>query len=140
MLSKLPLQKFDLSTLGPCGSFPYGYVGARVKPCILIKLNKIWGWEPAPIEYKENPYSYDNLPRGLRNHLNSASAKEAEAAEENKNIWIDCAGRFVNNWIDLVRVPGTLLSSVFLLLQEFCRQRGSGGTNNLLSSLKGDTH
>ena len=109
MLSKLPLQKFDLSTLGPCGSFPYGYVGARVKPCILIKLNKIWGWEPAPIEYKEDPYSYENLPKGLRNHLNTASAKEAEAAEENKNIWIDCAGRFVNNWIDIDRVPGTLL-------------------------------
>jgi len=86
-------SKFDLSTLGPCGSFPYGYVGARVKPCILIKLNKIWGWQPAPIEYKEDPYSYNNLPKSLRNHLNSASAKEAEAAEENKNIWIDCAGR-----------------------------------------------
>ena len=140
MLSKLPLQKFDLSTLGPCGSFPYGYVGARVKPCILIKLNKIWGWQPAPIEYKEDPYSYVNLPKGLRNHLNSASAKEAEAAEENKNIWIDCAGRFVNNWIDLDLLPRTLLSSVFLLLQETCRQRGSGGTNNVLSSLKGDTH
>jgi len=81
------------TTLGPCGSFPYGYVGEHVKPCIYIKLNKIWGWQPSPVqcdEYYRGSYDYDyECPPSLRRHLNSAAAMEA--GEE--NIWIDCQGR-----------------------------------------------
>ena len=89
------LKAFDpTTTLGPCGTFPYGYVGEHVKPCIYIKLNKIWGWEPRPVqcneEYQGYDYDYD-CPDSLRKHLNSLAAKEA--GEE--NIWIDCYGRSV---------------------------------------------
>ena len=89
-------QAFDpKTTLGPCGSFPYGYVGEHVKPCIYIKLNKIWGWQPSPVqcdEYHRGSYDYDyECPPSLRRHLNSAAAMEA--GEE--NIWIDCHGRSV---------------------------------------------
>ena len=84
---KLILQAFDPTTLGPCGSFPYGYVGEQVKPCIYIKLNKIWGWEPRPVQCGLN----FECPPSLRRHLNSPAAKEA--GEE--NIWIDCYGRLI---------------------------------------------
>merc|ERR1719365_177653 len=81
------------TTLGPCGSYPYGYVGEHVKPCIYIKLNKIWGWQPSPVqcdEYNRGSYDYDyECPPSLRRHLNSAAAMEA--GEE--NIWINCHGR-----------------------------------------------
>jgi len=87
-------KAFDPTILGPCGSFPYGYVGEHVKPCIYIKLNKIWGWEPRPVQcgsYSDYDYDYDNYecPPSLKKHLNSPAAKEA--GEE--NIWIDCYGR-----------------------------------------------
>lgn len=37
--------RFDLSNLGPCNAdSKYGY--ADNKPCILLKLNKIYGWTP----------------------------------------------------------------------------------------------
>ena len=93
---KFILQAFDPTILGPCGSFPYGYVGEHVKPCIYIKLNKIWGWEPRPVQcgsYSDYDYDYDNYecPPSLKKHLNSPAAKEA--GEE--NIWIDCYGRSV---------------------------------------------
>jgi len=49
-----PLQLFDLRALkddrGDCSSYPFGYVsdGWRApSPCIFLKLNKIWGWEPS---------------------------------------------------------------------------------------------
>jgi len=87
-------QAFDpKTTLGPCGSFPYGYVGEHVKPCIYIKLNKIWGWQPRPVQCKSDWEEYGSwspeCPPNLRKHLKSAAA--IEAGEE--NIWIDCNGR-----------------------------------------------
>jgi len=86
-------KAFDpTTTLGPCGIFPYGYVGEHVQPCIYIKLNKIWGWEPRPVQCDQENYGYDynyDCPESLRKHLNSPAAKEA--GEE--NIWIDCYGR-----------------------------------------------
>ena len=96
ILIKFILQAFDpTTTLGPCGSFPYGYVGEHVKPCIYLKLNKIWGWEPSPIQCESHyqGFGYDSYgcPPSLRRHLNSQAAREA--GEE--NIWIDCYGRSV---------------------------------------------
>ena len=36
--------------LGPCGTFPYGFTGNDVQPCIVVKFNKIWDWVPTPID------------------------------------------------------------------------------------------
>ncbi|KAK7868599.1 hypothetical protein R5R35_008411 [Gryllus longicercus] len=36
--------KFNISSLGPCGKEPYGY--DTESPCVLIKLNKHFGWFP----------------------------------------------------------------------------------------------
>jgi len=53
---------FDTAELGSCENMPYGYIvpkaplGAQsgynpgfVKPCLFLKLNKIFGWEPTPV-------------------------------------------------------------------------------------------
>lgn len=76
--------------LGECGKFPYGYAaeeeGGTVAPCIILKLNKIWGWKPGPIRCTERSCPYD-----LRVHLNSSVGIEAV---NNTNIWIDCQGRY----------------------------------------------
>ncbi|XP_066268049.1 sodium/potassium-transporting ATPase subunit beta-3-like [Branchiostoma lanceolatum] len=48
------LCKFDTSQLGPCATSPYGY--DQGKPCILLKFNRAFGWEP--VAYKTVP---DNL-------------------------------------------------------------------------------
>lgn len=45
--------KFNMDSLGPCKDFPYGY-GETNKPCVIIKLNKIWGWKPEFIESEED--------------------------------------------------------------------------------------
>merc|ERR1712128_108871 len=50
--------KFDLATLGECAEYPYGYVGKNdsaesfAAPCIFLKFNKIFNWEPTPIDPK----------------------------------------------------------------------------------------
>ena len=122
MLRFIPKAFDPTTTLGPCGTFPYGYVGEHVKPCIYIKLNKIWGWEPRPVQcgsYSDYDYDYDNYecPPSLKKHLNSPAAKEA--GEE--NIWIDCYGR-------LVELQDSSLHGEALhvgILQECGRQGGS---------------
>jgi len=44
-------KEFNLmSSLGKdCATFPFGYVSARynVKPCVYLKLNRIWDWKPS---------------------------------------------------------------------------------------------
>lgn len=52
----------------------YGYNGTNPQPCILLKLNRIFGWKPKP---------YDKQPEDL--HL-SGSAYSAD------KIWIQCEG------------------------------------------------
>ena len=47
--------KFDLGKeLNDCAHFPYGFVSEEkavaIKPCIFLKLNNIWAWQPEPIE------------------------------------------------------------------------------------------
>jgi len=89
-------QKFEPSSLEFCGSHPYGYVGEKVTPCVYLKLNNIFGWEPEPVdcgaegEFSEiDGLEKDICPKSLVEHLKSP---EAIAAGTN-NIWIDCKGR-----------------------------------------------
>lgn len=81
--------KFELSTLGDCAKFPYGYVATGVDPvapCIFVKLNAIWGWNPEPYDCETN----EECPETLREHL---ASKEAQDAGKD-NVWVDCNGRY----------------------------------------------
>lgn len=89
------------TTLGPCGTAPYGYVGNTIAPCIFFKLNNIWGWEPKPVECASafgngkdemgaDGQPKDDCPPAVLKHLTSKVARDAGV----QNIWIDCKGRY----------------------------------------------
>merc|ERR1711892_530256 len=82
-----PYHVFDLADLSECGIYPYGY-GADLAPCIFIKLNKIWGWEPEPITYSEDLMMMGDVSQGL-----IAEVLERERKGD-EYIWIDCDGRY----------------------------------------------
>jgi len=72
--------KFDLKNLGPCGKGNYGYDAG--KPCIFVKLNKIY--DLIPTYYNKTADLPEEFPAG---------AKQRMAAAANKNqVWIDCHG------------------------------------------------
>lgn len=80
--------KFDFSTLQECGKYPHGFVNdgnQNIEPCVFLKLNKIYGWEPKaidPAKAKDEEEMTDELKEIIKN-----------AADKNQ-IWFDCQGRF----------------------------------------------
>jgi len=83
---------FDVSTLGECAEFPYGYVGNEstnsfAEPCVFLKFNKIFNWEPTPIDPTTlNDEAYEKMPEVLK--------KKIALAEDQNMVWIDCFGRY----------------------------------------------
>ena len=76
--------KFDLSTLGNCGKGKYGY--DKGNPCIILELNKIYGFEPIP-------YSYASEAHGM-----SAELVEHIRKQTDKNqVWVECYGKNEND-------------------------------------------
>jgi len=92
---------FDLSVLGECSEFPYGYVaggdsseieGSRyAEPCIFVKFNKIFDWVPRPIKS-------DNMTETLADpkyDMMSDRLKSIIVKSSNRDfIWVDCFGRY----------------------------------------------
>ncbi|XP_066147158.1 sodium/potassium-transporting ATPase subunit beta-1 [Euwallacea fornicatus] len=73
----------DLSNLGNCNAGrDYGY--NSLSPCIFLKLNRIFGWEP---DYYTSPVS--GMPEELELHINSTREKNELAL---KQIWVSCEG------------------------------------------------
>lgn len=76
---------FDINALGPCSQFPYGFVSpdgrSQVEPCILLKINRIFNWEPQPFEVAE----LDDI-EGM-----SENVKQKIRANPNQ-IYVDCQG------------------------------------------------
>lgn len=58
----------------------FGY--PKGEPCILIKLNKIYGWKPEPYEPKDN--FPDEMPLNVRTLI--------ESSEKDPRVWFSCAG------------------------------------------------
>lgn len=79
--------KIDLEkTMGPCTpDLDYGY--PQAKPCVFIKVNRIYGWEP---DYYE---SLDELPRDMPVTLSSyITHAVTRNASQWRTLWISCAG------------------------------------------------
>jgi len=81
---------FDTKVLGKCATHPYGYTTSPPEPCVLLKINRIFGWTPE--EYsaedleeaqKENEdYPEDQMPTEVANKIKADGTK----------IYIDCQG------------------------------------------------
>jgi len=63
----------------------YGFKDGR--PCILLKLNRIIGWEPEPLHHEYLP---DEVPQHIKDQI--VKNKEDGKDELNKRVWIDCQG------------------------------------------------
>ena len=81
-------ESFDLEKLGPCSQFPYieyetyGNRYSYVRPCIFLKLNKIWGWEPYHIDNSD--FEWRNWSQSLEDHFYSLKYNQW------KNVFVDC--------------------------------------------------
>jgi len=79
---------FDTATLGPCENSPYGFVGDVVTPCVFLKFNKIWGWNPTPIgeeDFAKAEEDGNPWPADFKAHWDAQADKD--------KIWVDCQGR-----------------------------------------------
>lgn len=74
---------FDVSKLGPC-SAEEGYSYNKSAPCIFIKLNRIYGWEPQ--FYDDVTDLPENMPTDLSDHIKSLPV------EDRKQVWVSCNG------------------------------------------------
>jgi len=70
---------------GPCTEDNhYGF--DKGKPCILIKLNKIFGWLPEPYNSTKLP---DDMPQDIKNIINDTSMP---SKKKDGMIWFSCEG------------------------------------------------
>jgi len=92
---------FDLSVLGECAEYPYGFLAGGenaqlgsskyAEPCLFVKFNKIFDWQPRPIksdnitETLADP-KYDKMSQRLKDIIVKSSNRDY--------IWIDCFGRY----------------------------------------------
>jgi len=93
---------FNLKELGDCNKAnKYGYVVEevakgqppnKVRPCIFIKLNTIWGWTPKPYdcaaEKAKGKESEGPCLEEVEKHIT------AQGADAQNNVYINCAGRY----------------------------------------------
>jgi len=95
-------KQFDISTeLGACSGASdkfYGFVATDAKsapaPCIFIKFNKIWGWDPkdldplsADLRFNEDEEDKTRFPKAVIDKYNANG-------EGNKDIIVNCEGRY----------------------------------------------
>ncbi|KAJ3651748.1 hypothetical protein Zmor_017766 [Zophobas morio] len=80
----------NLDEFGPCtNNNSYGY--ASSSPCVFLKLNKIFGWEP---EYQTTVE--EDMPKDLSVHIKNSNISNPE-------VWISCKGE---NPFDRERIGG----------------------------------
>ena len=87
--TSLGYNEFNLaSELGECGTHPYGYLNgdSPIKPCIFLKFNKIWGWNPKPIT--DEDFEKNDWPASFKQHFDPLSE------DEKNQVFVDCQGRY----------------------------------------------
>ncbi len=82
---------FDPAVLGDCNNFPYGYQmsgssGNVVEPCIMIKLNRIYGWKPEP--YTEE--DLDVVPEDERDAM--PNEVKQHVRDNDRQVYLFCRG------------------------------------------------
>lgn len=79
----LASSNFRVTELGECGEPPYGLAASgNSKICVYLKLNRIWGWKPAPIDATDITKAGKTWDEDFVRHWQS---------QDNKNfVWISC--------------------------------------------------
>lgn len=79
--------KINLKDFAPCtAERKFGYPEGR--PCIFLKLNKIYNWLPEYYNQSSDLSSIKNIPESLRAHI-----KNREASNKDRNVvWVTCEG------------------------------------------------
>jgi len=80
--------RFDLATLGPCATWPYGYGKNNFAPCIFLKLNRIFELLPDPMgpSTKEEP-----VDDSVKNDEFYETLKTKKFPEE---VFVNCKGEY----------------------------------------------
>jgi sodium/potassium-transporting ATPase subunit beta len=74
---------FNINSFGDCANFPYGYAKeGGLKPCIIVKLNKIFGLIPKTYEPE------DELPDGIPKNIQAL----IKNPDEPRRVYIECHG------------------------------------------------
>jgi len=78
---------FDTADIGACGQENFGYMpeNGAIKPCVLLKLNKIYGFDPKPVD-ANNITEYKLMSDGLKSII--------EGGQEPDSVFFDCFGRY----------------------------------------------
>ncbi|XP_045510912.1 sodium/potassium-transporting ATPase subunit beta-2-like [Colias croceus] len=75
---------FNVSQFGPCSSEnDYGY--GEGKPCLIIKLNKIYDWNP--VFYDDPGDLPPDMPPDIVNYINKTTTPQ-----ERRKVWLSCMG------------------------------------------------
>jgi sodium/potassium-transporting ATPase subunit beta len=94
-----PACQFDLAPLGDCGKFPYGYQledgKQQIEPCVLLKINRIFGWIPEPYTDEDIDTSEDPIPPKVKDLIQ----------KDRNQVYLDCVGE---NPADREAVEGQL--------------------------------
>jgi len=84
------VQQFDLSQLGDCGKANTNLGYDEGKPCIFLKLNRIYGLENTPFEGEptdeEQKAKWNSMPESLKQHI--------EQQTDKKQVWVECHGQY----------------------------------------------
>jgi sodium/potassium-transporting ATPase subunit beta len=79
-----PPCKFEVSQFGQCGNFPYGYSkDSGIKPCVIVKLNKIFGLVPEPYQ-PEDAEGLNDVPDKIKRLIKDIN--------EPRRVYIECHG------------------------------------------------
>ncbi|XP_011309917.1 sodium/potassium-transporting ATPase subunit beta-2 [Fopius arisanus] len=76
----------ELEKFSPCLK-QNKYMYDKSQPCIFLKLNKIFGWQPEFFNDTEN--LPDNMPQDLQNRIKTAKMRNPKELE---TIWVSCEG------------------------------------------------
>ena len=57
--------RVDRSIFGDCGNYPFGYSSDNLNPCIIVKVNKIFGFVPELLQ-PEDVDVVEDLPESVR--------------------------------------------------------------------------
>ena len=78
--------RFSLKNLGPdCGEYPYGYSNGTYRPCLFLKLNRIYQFKPEPYEYGTK------LLQRVGSWVNNSFVQQ-NIRKEPRKVYISCHG------------------------------------------------